>query len=207
MIAKVWLSLQAVGMEPEEWGRLSSACWGEKTAQRIWIASVRRRCGPRTFETLLQMQLRASHQRPLLLEVEDVHWIDPTSEEWLMALVERLVGAPLLLLLSYRPGYQPTWMGKSYATQLALQRVTVDESRHIVQAVLRARSGSEDLVQAIVAKGEGNPFFLEELAQAVAEQRDEYPTLVLPETVQAVLADSALTVCPSRRRPCYRWQL
>ena len=44
-----------------------------------------------------------------------------------MALVERLVGAPLLLLLSYRPGYQPTWMGKSYATQLALQRVTVDE--------------------------------------------------------------------------------
>jgi predicted ATPase len=134
------------------------------------------------------MQLHASHQRPLLLEVEDMHWIDPTSEEWLMALAERLAGTPLLLLLSYRAGYQPAWMGKSYATQLALQRLTADDSRRIVQPVLQARSVSADLVQAIVAKGEGNPFFLEELAQAVVEQGDEHPTLVLPETVQAVLA-------------------
>ena len=188
VITKVWLSLQAVGMEPEEWGPYILRVLGGENGTAHLDSLSPQALRARTFETLLQMQLRASHQRPLLLEVEDVHWIDPTSEEWLMALVERLVGAPLLLLLSYRPGYQPTWMGKSYATQLALQRVTVDESRHIVQAVLRARSGSEDLVQAIVAKGEGNPFFLEELAQAVAEQRDEYPTLVLPETVQAVLA-------------------
>jgi predicted ATPase len=134
------------------------------------------------------MQLHASRQRPLLLAVEDLHWIDPTSEEWLVALVERLAGTPLLLLLSYRAGYQPAWMGKSYATQLALQRLTADESRRIVRAVLHARSVSDDLVQTIEAKGEGNPFFLEELAQAVAEQGDEHPTLVLPETVQAVLA-------------------
>ena len=74
------------------------------------------------------MQLHASHQRPLLLEAEDVHWIDPTSEEWLIALIERLAGVPILLLMSYRAGYHPAWIGKSYATQLALQRLTVDES-------------------------------------------------------------------------------
>jgi predicted ATPase len=79
-------------------------------------------------------------------------------------------------------------MGKSYATQLALQRLTANESRRIVRAVLQARSVAEDLVQTIEAKGEGNPFFLEELAQAVVEQGDAHPTLVLPETVQAVLA-------------------
>jgi DNA-binding winged helix-turn-helix (wHTH) protein len=188
VITKVRLSLQAVGMEPEERApyilRLLGRADGTAHLDTLSPQALR----ARTFETLLQMQLRASHQRPLLLEVEDMHWIDPTSEEWLMALVERLAGAPLLLLLSYRAGYQPAWMGKSYATQLALQRLTADESQRIVRAVLQARSVSDGLVQTIEAKGEGNPFFLEELAQAVVEQGDVHPTLVLPETVQAVLA-------------------
>jgi class 3 adenylate cyclase/tetratricopeptide (TPR) repeat protein len=188
VITKVRRSLQAVGMEPEEWGPYLLRLLGRAGHTAHFDTLSPQTLRARTFETLLQMQLHASHQRPLLLEVEDVHWIDPTSEEWLMALVERLAGAPLLLLLSYRAGYQPAWMGKSYATQLALQRLTADESRHIVRVVLQMRSGSEDLVQTIEAKGEGNPFFLEELAQAVVEQGDAHPTLVLPETVQAVLA-------------------
>jgi predicted ATPase len=51
-----------------------------------------------TFDTLRQMSLRGSRQRPLILEVEDLHWIDKTSEDYLMSLVESLVGAPILLL-------------------------------------------------------------------------------------------------------------
>jgi DNA-binding winged helix-turn-helix (wHTH) protein/predicted ATPase len=188
VITKVRLSLQAIGMEPAEWAPYILRLLGREDGIEHLDTLSPQALRVRTFETLLQMQLHASRQRPLLLEVEDVHWIDPTSEEWLMALVERLAGAPLLLLLSYRAGYQPAWMGKSYATQLALQRLTADESRRIVRAVLQARSVSDDLVQTIEAKGEGNPFFLEELAQAVAEQGDAPTTLVLPETVQAVLA-------------------
>jgi class 3 adenylate cyclase/tetratricopeptide (TPR) repeat protein len=142
----------------------------------------------RIFTTLLQMQLATSQQRPLLLVVEDVHWIDPTSEEWLIALVEKLANAPIMLLLSYRSGYQPAWIGKSYATQLALQRLTADESQQIVRTALPLLTVSDDLVQTIVTRGEGNPFFLEELAQTVADHGDPSPTLALPETVQAVLA-------------------
>jgi DNA-binding winged helix-turn-helix (wHTH) protein/predicted ATPase len=185
---KVRLYLQEVGMEPEEWAPYIFRLLGREDSTAHLDSLSPQALRARTFETLLQIQLRASHQRPLLLEVEDVHWIDPTSEEWLMALVERLTGSPLLLLLSYRAGYQPAWMGKSYATQLALQRLTADESRRIVRAVLQARSVPEDLVQAIEAKGEGNPFFLEELTQTVVEQEGTHLTLVLPETVQAVLA-------------------
>ena len=118
--------------------RISCACWGRDDSTEPLPPLSPQALRARIFETLLQMQLHASHQRPLLLEVEDVHWIDPTSEEWLMALVERLAGAPILLLLSYRAGYQPAWMGKSYATQLALQRLTADESRRMVRAVLSA---------------------------------------------------------------------
>jgi DNA-binding winged helix-turn-helix (wHTH) protein/predicted ATPase len=141
----------------------------------------------RIFATLLQMQLATSWQRPLLLVVEDAHWIDPTSEEWLLALVDKLINAPILLLLSYRSGYQPAWIGKSYATQLALQRLTADESQQIVRTALPPLTVSDDLVQTIVTRGEGNPFFLEELAQTVADHGDSFCTLALPETVQAVL--------------------
>jgi predicted ATPase len=61
----------------------------------------------RTFDTLRQLHLRGSRQRPLLLEVEDLHWIGQTSEDYLLPLVESLVGAPILLLGTYRPGYRP----------------------------------------------------------------------------------------------------
>jgi DNA-binding winged helix-turn-helix (wHTH) protein len=185
--ARVGQYLQDVGMESEAWAPYILHFLGREDstkplpplspqAMRAWL-----------FEALIQMQLHASRQRPLLLEVEDLHWIDPTSEEWLLALIERLTGALIMLLLSYRPGYQPPWMGKSYATQLALQRLTTDESRQVVQAVLSPQAASDSLVQAIVAKGQGNPFFLEELAQAVEEQGAQHAALVMPETVQAVL--------------------
>jgi DNA-binding winged helix-turn-helix (wHTH) protein/tetratricopeptide (TPR) repeat protein len=178
--------LADVGMAPETWSPyvLRVLDIADDTDHLPLSPQVLR---TRSFEALLQMQLHASHQRPLILEVEDVHWIDPTSEEWLMALVERLAGVPILLLLSYRAGYHPAWIGKSYATQLALQRLTAHESQRIVRTVLAPQAVADGLVRTIVAKGQGNPFFLEELAQAVMEQEGQQPTLVIPETVQAVL--------------------
>jgi len=186
--ARVAQYLQAVGMESEAWGpyvlRVLGRDGGTEPMPPLGPQALR----TRIFEALIQMQLNASHQRPLLLEVEDVHWIDPTSEEWLMALVERLAGVPILLLLSYRSEYHPAWIGKCYATQLALQRLTAHESQRVVRAVLSPQAVPDRLVRAIVAKGQGNPFFLEELAQTAVEQGAQHPTLVIPETVQAVLA-------------------
>src|SRR5262249_50675213 len=71
----------------------------------------------RTFETLRQMSLRGSRRRPIILAVEDLHWIDRTSEEYLASLVESFAGAPILFVATYRPGYRPLWIEKSYATQ------------------------------------------------------------------------------------------
>ena len=185
--ARVARYLRDVGMESEAWSPYVLRVLGRDDSTEHLPPLSPQALRTRIFETLLQMQLHASHQRPLLLEVEDVHWIDPTSEEWLMALVERLVGVPILLLLSYRSGYHPAWIGKSYATQLALQRLTAHESQRVVRTVLAPQAVPDRLVRAIVAKGQGNPFFLEELAQAVVEQGGQHPRLVIPETVQAVL--------------------
>src|SRR5262249_45704767 len=142
----------------------------------------------RTLEALWQMSLTGSRQRPLILVVEDLHWIDATSEECFASLVERMVGAPILCLFTYRPGYRPAWIDKSYSTQVALPSLAHDDSRHMVQEVLRTIQFPDTVIQVILAKAEGNPFFLEELARSVVEQGAGHAVPVVPDTIQAVLA-------------------
>ena len=67
---------------------------------------------------------------PLILEMEDLHWIDASSDECLTALVERMAGAAVLVLVTYRPGYRPSWVDKSYATQVSLQPLDVAGQSH-----------------------------------------------------------------------------
>ena len=140
----------------------------------------------RTFETLRQTWLRASRQHPLVLEIEDLHWIDRTSEECLTFLAESLAEAPVLLIGSYRPGYRPPWSDRSFATQISLGRLAADESLSIVQSILAAAAPGDPLAQLILDKGEGNPFFLEELARTVGDQRRGV-ALPVPDTVHGVL--------------------
>ncbi|MGH8057667.1 MAG: ATP-binding protein, partial [Candidatus Entotheonellia bacterium] len=138
--------------------------------------------------TLLRQLILHPAQQPLVLAVENLHWSDATSEEWLASLVERLAGAALLLVVTYRPGYQPPWGAHSAATQLALPPLRPQDSRAVVQSILRSTQSPETLLQKIMAKAGGNPLFLEELAwHAVEHGRPETPVAV-PETVHAVLA-------------------
>src|SRR5215813_4822939 len=141
----------------------------------------------RLVTLLTQLWLQASRQQPLLLVLEDLHWSDPSSEEWLGALVERMVGVPLLVLGTYRPGYRPGWLDKSYVTQVTLAPLSDAASRRIVQDVLPATAQIAPLVPHILATAEGNPFFLEELARTVVEQGAEAELCTIPETIQAVL--------------------
>ena len=120
--------------------------------------------------------------------VENLHWIDPTSEAYLAEVVERLPSVPLLLLVTFRPGYRPPWMEKSYATQLALPQLGATESRCVVQGVLAPAAVPEPLIQVLLVKAAGNPLFLEELAWTVREHGVLQLPSDVPDTVQAVLA-------------------
>ena len=142
----------------------------------------------RTFTVLHQVFLHASQGQPLLLAVENCHWLDATSAEWLAAFVERLAGAAVLLLATYRPGYHPPWLDKSYATQLALPRLTPRESLVVMQSVVQTAPLPEPLRQEIITKAAGNPFFLEELARSTSEAGSHDAALTVPDTIQAVLA-------------------
>jgi DNA-binding winged helix-turn-helix (wHTH) protein/tetratricopeptide (TPR) repeat protein len=142
----------------------------------------------RTFAILRHIHLRSSQQQPVLLMVDNLHWIDPTSEAYLASLVEQLGGVPLVLLTTYRPGYRPRWMDKSYATQLTLSRLTPAESATLVRAMLPPERTAAALVQRVLARAQGNPLFLEELAHAVQEQKGLATDTPVPTTIQAVLA-------------------
>jgi class 3 adenylate cyclase/tetratricopeptide (TPR) repeat protein len=142
----------------------------------------------RTFALLRQMFLHDSQRQPLILAVENGHWLDATSEEWLTTLIERLSGASMLLLVTYRPGYRPPWLEQSIATQVALPRLLPQDSLAVVQSVAQRAPLPEHLAQAIVAKAGGNPFFLEELTWAVVESSHRLAAPPIPETIQAVLA-------------------
>jgi len=154
----------------------------------------------RTFAVLWHVIRQASQRQPLLLAVENLHWIDPTSEAWLASLVERLGDVPVLLLVSYRPGYQPPWLRHSAATQLALPRLSPRESLVVLQSMPQATQLPVPLQQAIVAKAAGNPFFVEELSWAAVEHGDQTYTLPMPDTIEAVLAARLDRLPPEEKR-------
>jgi DNA-binding NtrC family response regulator/tetratricopeptide (TPR) repeat protein len=154
----------------------------------------------RTFEILRQMCLRRSQRSPVVIVVEDLHWIDTASSECFASLVDAAVGARVLLVVTHRPAYVPSWIGKSYVTKIALQPLAPEESLNIVRSVLRTDAITESLAERIVAKADGNPFFLEELAWSVRDQGAAASTLPVPETIEEVLLARIDRLAPEERR-------
>jgi predicted ATPase len=160
---------------------------------------VRRR---RTLEAVKRILLRETLDQPLTLICEDLHWFDGESQGFLDLLVESLPTSRLLLLVNYRPEYRHGWGSKTYYTQLRLDPLGKAEAGEMLAALLgvEAAAGLGRLQDMILGKTEGNPFFVEEVVQTLAEEgvlrgeRGSYrvekvPTeLHMPATVQAVLA-------------------
>src|SRR5262249_36351723 len=111
-----------------------------------------------TFGTLRAWFFKLSRQRPLILVVEDPHWIDATSEEYLTSLVESLAGGPILLGCSWRPGYRPPWAEQSYVTRVRLPRLNPPDSLAILASVQGARRVAPALATMMLERAEGPVF-------------------------------------------------
>jgi len=149
----------------------------------------------KTFEILRRMIRRGGTRQPLILVFEDVHWIDRASEAF-ASVMDGLAGVPLLVLLTYRPGYRPPWTDRANFTQIALHGLSEDESATMVGPMLAAEPALESLRPAIVAKADGNPFFLEELARVAADQGS---ALQIPDTIEEVLLARIDRLSPAAR--------
>ena len=186
IVRKVRAGLEELEMDPEEWAPYLHDLLGVKEGtERLGVLS-REALRTRTVDALRQMSLRGSRQRPIVFVCEDLQWVDGSSEECLAALIGASAGAAVLSLLTYRPGYRPPWMDKSYATQLSLQPLSRGDSQRIVESLLGPRGAQDALAPAILSKAEGNPFFLEELCRTVSEEPDA-AAVAVPDTVEEAL--------------------
>jgi len=95
----------------------------------------------RMIETMIRISLKGSEIRPLIMAVEDLHWIDNSSEDALKYLLESISGARILLIFTYRPEFVHTWAGRSYHNQVNLNRLFNRESLSMVSHLL----GTDDL--------------------------------------------------------------
>jgi tetratricopeptide (TPR) repeat protein len=123
----------------------------------------------RIVEALKAIVFRGAEKRHLVMAFEDLHWIDQSSEEVLRHLLDSIPGARVLLIFTYRLEFVPKWGGKSYHTQLNLNRFSERDSRAMVTHILQTDKFSQDLEQLILEQTEGVPLFIEELIKALIE--------------------------------------
>jgi class 3 adenylate cyclase/predicted ATPase len=150
----------------------------------------------KTLEALLAWLWQETDQHPVLCIVEDLHWVDPSTLEFLHLLVDESSTARILVLLTCRPEFTPPWPSLAHLTPLTLTRLLRLQVEHMVASVAGAKALPQDVMQQIVAKTDGIPLFVEELTKTVLEsgllreQADHYeltgslPALAIPATLQ-----------------------
>jgi tetratricopeptide (TPR) repeat protein len=141
----------------------------------------------RAFDILCQINIRGSRKRALVLVLEDLHWVDKISEEFIGFLAENAAGARMLLLGTYRPGYRPPWIDKPFAGQTPLQPLSRDDSLQVLRSVLDTASLIDLVTEEIVTRADGNPFFLEQLALHAGEAKDRLLDFMVPNTIHDVM--------------------
>ncbi|MES2193935.1 MAG: BTAD domain-containing putative transcriptional regulator, partial [Pseudomonadota bacterium] len=122
-----------------------------------------------TFTALLDQFDGAAAHSPVLILFEDIHWIDPTSLDLLDRLIARAATLPVLLVVTFRAEFQPTWIEQPHVTMLPLSRLGRRDSAGIIVGVTRGKALPDAVVEQVLARADGVPLFIEELISALLE--------------------------------------
>src|SRR5262244_4648 len=165
-----------------------------------------------TLEAVKRLLLRESQVQPVLLIVEDLHWIDSETQALLDGLMESLPTARILFLANYRPEYQHGWGSKTYYLQLRIDPLPAESVEELLTALLGEDPTLESLRRTLITRTEGNPFFLEESVRTLVEtevlvgERGAYriakapQAWQIPATAQAILAARIDRLPPEDKR-------
>jgi class 3 adenylate cyclase/predicted ATPase len=149
----------------------------------------------KTLHALLTIVLRIATQQPVLFVMEDLHWVDPSTLEFLTLLVDQGPTARILALFTFRPDFSPPWSGRSHLTQVTLNRLPRRQAAELTGRVAHGKALPAEVVEHVVAKTDGVPLFVEELTKMVLEsgllqeQAERYeltgplPPLAIPTTL------------------------
>jgi len=153
-----------------------------------------------TLHALLTILLRIAAQQPVLFVMEDLHWVDPSTLEFLTLLVDQGPTARILALLTFRPDFTPPWTGRSHLTQVTVHRLPRRQAVEVSHHVAHGKALPPEVVEHIVAKTDGVPLFVEELTKMLLEsgllqERDDGYELtgpLLPQAIPTTLHDSLM---------------
>jgi len=155
-----------------------------------------RRRKEEAFEALQRQLTGLAQAKPVLMIFEDLHWIDPTTQELLDLFIRRIERLPVLLIATFRPGYMAPWADQPHVTMRNLNRLSRGDSEDLVrQLAAKTMSLPSDLVGEIVERGDGVPLFLEEVTKTVVDagpprpsgSATSRPRLSVPPTLHASL--------------------
>jgi predicted ATPase/class 3 adenylate cyclase len=153
----------------------------------------------KTFEALIWQLELPTRQSPVLMVYEDAHWIDPSTRELLDITIERVAHLPVLLVITFRPEFDPSWIGQPHVTALSINRLARREGAALVGSLAGNASLPGHIMAEIVERTDGVPLFVEELTKAVMEARARsedagatasrapHPVLDVPATLHASL--------------------
>ena len=145
----------------------------------------------KTQEALTAQLAGLTRQRPVLMIVEDAHWVDPTSLEVFGRTVDQIKTLPVLLIVTFRPEFNAPWAGRSHVTSLALNRLGEREAAAIIARLVGNKELPADVMAEIVERTDGIPLFVEEMTKAVLEAESEgearHTAAAVPSSALAVL--------------------
>ncbi len=165
-----------------------------------------------TLDAVTRLLTRESRVQPVLVIVEDLHWIDAESQAVLDTLAEVLPTARMLLLVNYRPEGEHAWDSKTYCTRLRIEPLPAESSHELLRSLLGTTVGLEALERFLIERAQGNPLFLEECVRSLAEtgvlagERGAYrlarevSDVQVPATVQPILAARIDRLTPEDKR-------
>jgi predicted ATPase len=166
----------------------------------------------KTLEALTAQVEASSRQKPVLMIFEDAHWTDPTRLETLSRVVDRVRSLPVLLIVTFRPEFEPPWIGQPYVTTLTINRLAERDISAMIDSVVGNKLLPANIRQDIIERTDGIPLFVEEMTKAVleAESEDagERAIGVVPSAVLAVPANlhAPLMARLDRLGPTKRWR-
>jgi len=120
--------------------------------------------------TMLNAHILAlAARQPILIVFEDIHWADPTSIELMDLIIASSSDRRVMMVLTYRPEFQPTWLGESQVSALVLNKLSVDNCTPLIEGITGGKSLPEEVIRQITLKTDGVPLFVEELTKTILD--------------------------------------
>ncbi|RPH79561.1 MAG: adenylate/guanylate cyclase domain-containing protein [Nitrospiraceae bacterium] len=163
-----------------------------------------------TLEALIQHMHKLAYRCPVLCTVEDAHWLDPTTLDLITRIIGRIQQMRMLLLIAFRPDFKPVWSDYSHVTSLTLSRLPRRHSAELVAAITRGKVLPPEVQQAILAKADGVPLYIEALTESVLESgvmtegndsftlKGPLKDLPIPDSLHALLMERVDRLGPTK---------